>query len=202
MTVIPKAPQHEAVSTTRLIAIAGNPNAGKTTLFNRLTGARQRVGNYPGVTVERKSGHMTLPSGEQVELVDLPGCYSIAARSPEEQIAHDVLLGESTDTRRPDTVVAVIDASNVRRNLYLATQIRDLDTHLIVALNMMDVAKKRGYEIDCSKLSAALGCPVIPIVARTGEGMQELLAAMDRPANGKRACGKGTSLHREAAGRT
>ena len=115
MTVTPKIPLPLATRTRRLIAIAGNPNAGKTTVFNALTGTRQKVGNYPGVTVERKTGQVRLPSGEVIDLVDLPGCYSLSARSPEEQIAHDVLLGR-IDDRRPDKVVVVIDASNLQRN--------------------------------------------------------------------------------------
>ncbi len=166
--------------TRRLIAIAGNPNSGKTTLFNRLTGARQKVGNYPGVTVERKTGQFTLPSGETVDLVDLPGTYSFAARSPEEQISHDVLTGDSAGLKRPDSVIVVLDASNVRRNLYFATQLRDMGVKLIVALNMMDIARKRGFHIDADKLSAAIGCPVVPVVARTGEGMDKLLTAVEQ----------------------
>lgn len=165
--------------TRRLIAIAGNPNSGKTTLFNRLTGARQKVGNYPGVTVERKTGSITLPSGEQIDLVDLPGSYSVAARSPEEQISHDVLSGVSQGLRRPDSVIVVLDATNLRRNLYLATQLRDMGIPLVVALNMMDLARERGFTIDPEKLASAIGCPVIPIVARSGEGIQNLLRSLE-----------------------
>lgn len=166
--------------TRRLIAIAGNPNSGKTTLFNRLTGARHKVGNYPGVTVERKIGQFTLPSGEVVDLVDLPGTYSFAARSPEEQISHDVLIGESQGLKSPDSVIVVLDASNVRRNLYFATQLRDMGVRLIVVLNMMDIARERGFHIDADKLAAAIGCPVVPVVARTGEGVDKLLAEVEK----------------------
>jgi len=189
MTQISREPLQQPTPTRRLVAIAGNPNSGKTTLFNRLTGARHKVGNYPGVTVERKVGLLQLPSGETVDLVDLPGTYSFAARSPEEQISHDVLIGESAGLKRPDLVVVVLDASNVRRNLYFATQLRDMGVRLVVALNMMDIARERGFHIDAQKLSAAIGCPVIPIVARSGEGIDELLAqiAVERKTDGPAA---------------
>lgn len=179
MTVSPRPEVQTPTQTRRLIAIAGNPNSGKTTLFNRLTGARQKVGNYPGVTVERKTGSITLASGEVIDLVDLPGSYSVAARSPEEQISHDVLSGVSQGLRRPDAVVVVLDATNLRRNLYLATQLRDMGMPLVVALNMMDLARERGFQIDPAKLATAIGCPVIPIVARSGEGVEQLLASLE-----------------------
>jgi len=163
----------------RTIAIAGNPNAGKTTLFNALCGTRQKVGNYPGVTVERKTGQTRLPSGETVNIIDLPGCYSLAARSPEEQIAHDVLLGEMEGENAPDLIIVVVDASNLQRNLFLTSQLHDLGIPIIVALNMMDIARERGSEVDPEKLTAALGCAVIPLVARKGEGLDELLAAIE-----------------------
>ncbi len=184
MAVLSKLPHTAGTVKHRLIAIAGNPNAGKTTIFNALTGTRQKVGNYAGVTVERKTGKLELPSGEVVEVVDLPGCYSLAARSPEEQIAHDVLLGEAVGEQRPDKVVVVLDASNLRRNLFLATQLRDLGVPLVVALNMMDIAHEKGMEISSEKLAAALGCPVVPLVARKGEGIENLLAELeDVPCN-------------------
>jgi ferrous iron transport protein B len=172
----------------RVIAIAGNPNAGKTTIFNALTGTRQRVGNYPGVTVERKVGELRLPSGEIADLVDLPGCYSLVARSPEEQIAHDVLLGEVEGEARPDLVVVVVDASNLQRNLFLTTQLRDLGMAMIVALNMMDIAKERGAEVVPEKLSAALGCPVVPLIARREEGLEDLLSLIETTTCGCMEC--------------
>lgn len=175
--------------TRRRIAIAGNPNAGKTTLFNALTGTRQKVGNYPGVTVERKTGQCELPSGEIVEIIDLPGCYSLAARSPEEQIAHDVLLGEMDGEASPDLVIVVVDASNLQRNLFLTSQLHDLGMPMILALNMMDVAQERGSEVSPDKLSDALGCPAIPMVARKGEGIAELLQAIDKQPCGCCTCG-------------
>lgn len=179
MTLITRPETTTPTQSRRLVAIAGNPNSGKTTLFNRLTGARQKVGNYPGVTVERKTGMLTLPSGAVIDIVDLPGSYSIAARSPEEQISHDVLSGFSQGLRRPDTVIVVLDATNVRRNLYLATQLRDMGVPLVVALNMIDLARERGFQIDYEKLSAAIGCPVVPIVARSGEGVDLLLKKLE-----------------------
>lgn len=167
-------------SRRRLIALAGNPNSGKTTLFNALTGTRQKVSNYHGVTVERKIGQLRLTNGEVVDVVDLPGCYSLAARSPEEQIAHDVLLGEMEGDPKPDLVVIVVDASNLQRNLFLMSQLHDLGLPLIVALNMMDVARDRGTEVHPEKLAAALGYPVLPLVARRGEGIEDLLFAIER----------------------
>jgi ferrous iron transport protein B len=178
-----------SASQRRVIAIAGNPNAGKTTVFNALTGTRQKVGNYPGVTVERKIGQLRLPSGETVDVIDTPGCYSLAARSPEEQVAHDVLLGELPGEARPDLVVVIVDASNLQRNLFLATQLRDLGIPLIVGLNMMDVARERGMEVSADKLSTALGCPVVPLIARKGEGMAELIETLQTLDCGDCNCG-------------
>ena len=153
------------------IALAGNPNAGKTSVFNALTGARQHVGNYPGVTVEYKKGE-TQFRGRTVEVVDLPGTYSLTAYSPEELVARNYLIGQ-----RPDVVVDVVDASNLERNLYLAVQLMELGVPLVICLNMVDVAKARGLKIDAAKLSELLGVPVVTTVARQGRGMEELLAA-------------------------
>ncbi len=156
------------------IALAGNPNAGKTSLFNALTGARQHVGNYPGVTVEKKVGEARL-DGETVTIVDLPGTYSLTAYSLEEVAARNFLIGE-----RPDAVIDVVDASNLERNLYLAVQLMELGVPLIICLNMVDVAEARGMKIDAAKLAAKLGVPVVPTVARSGQGVEELLAAAAR----------------------
>ena len=161
----------------RLAVLAGNPNSGKTTLFNALTGMRQKVGNYAGVTVERKSG--VFKAGEEEwDLVDLPGAYSLTARSPEEAIARKALTGELEDAPAPDLAVIVVDASNLDRNLYLATQILELGVPSILALNMMDEAETAGVEIDTESLSLLLGAPVVPMVATLGEGMEELKAAV------------------------
>jgi ferrous iron transport protein B len=153
------------------IALAGNPNSGKTTLFNELTGARQHVGNYPGVTVEKKSG--TYIKGDtRITVVDLPGTYSLTAYSPEEVAARDFLLKE-----KPRVVVNIVDASNLERHLYLTVQFMEMGVPVCLALNMMDVAKTRGIEIRTDRLSELLGVPVVPTVARSGKGKDELMTA-------------------------
>ena len=154
------------------IALAGNPNAGKTTLFNHLTGARQHVGNYPGITVEQKEG-CCLHQGKEIRVVDLPGAYSLTAYSVEELVARDFLIND-----RPDVVVDVVDASNLERNLYLSCQFLELGVPLVIALNMIDAAEKRGVTIDAGKLSVRLGVPVAPIIARSGKGVDEMLDAV------------------------
>ena len=154
------------------IALAGNPNSGKTTLFNTLTGLRQHVGNYPGVTVEKKSG-LCRYDGQTLQVVDLPGTYSLTAYSLEEVVARDFLVQE-----RPRLVVNIVDASNLERNLYLTCQLLEMGTPLVIALNMVDVAGKRGIMIQAEQLAALLGVPVVPIVARTGQGKDQLLQAV------------------------
>ncbi|MHB1184843.1 MAG: ferrous iron transport protein B [Desulfobulbia bacterium] len=157
---------------TITIALAGNPNAGKTTLFNTLTGSRQHVGNYPGVTVEKKEGGYTFPSGEHASIIDLPGTYSLTAYSVEEVVARDYLVQE-----KPDVVINITDASNLERNLYLSTQFLELGVPMVIALNMIDVAQDRGISLDAQKLAELLKVPVIPIIARSGQGTAELMAA-------------------------
>lgn len=154
------------------VALAGNPNSGKTTIFNRLTGARQRVGNYPGVTVEWKQGVRRTPDAE-LRLVDLPGIYSLTTLSDEELVARDYLL-----ERRPDVVVHVVDASNLARNLYLATELLELPIPLVLALNMSDVAQHNGVVIDAEALASRLGVPVVPVVGTRGDGLAELERAI------------------------
>ncbi len=151
------------------VALAGNPNSGKTTLFNELTGARQHVGNYPGVTVEKKEGTYT-HKDFKLHIVDLPGTYSLTAYSLEEVVARDYLVNE-----KPEVVINIVDSSNLERNLYLAVQFLEMGIPVCIALNMIDVAKKRGIEINAEKLSSLLGVPVIPTIARTGQGKQELM---------------------------
>ena len=160
----------------RLVALVGNPNTGKTTIFNALTGFRARTGNYPGVTVEKKHG--ALIGVENAELLDLPGTYSLAARSPDEMVAVDVLLGRRADTPRPDAVIVVVDASNLERNLYLATQVLESGVPAIIALNMSDTAAARGIRIDVNSLSARLGVPVVSLVGHRREGVKELTDAI------------------------
>ncbi|NNK93132.1 MAG: ferrous iron transport protein B, partial [Desulfobacterales bacterium] len=158
---------HAAIS----MALAGNPNAGKTTLFNHLTGARQHVGNYPGITVDRKEGHLSF-NGQEIALIDLPGTYSLTAYSIEELVARDFLVNE-----RPQVVINIVDASNLERNLYLTAQFLELGVPLVIALNMVDVAESRGITIKVDKLSELFGVPVVPIVARSGKGTDKLLDA-------------------------
>jgi ferrous iron transport protein B len=153
------------------IALAGNPNCGKTTLFNALTGARQHVGNYPGVTVEKKTGSYTLED-HKLHLVDLPGTYSLTAYSLEEVVARDFIVRE-----RPALVVNIVDATNLERNLYLTLQFMEMGVPVCMALNMMDVATAKGIEIDVRRLSQLLGIPVIPTIARRGEGARALMRA-------------------------
>ncbi|WP_145241522.1 ferrous iron transport protein B [Urbifossiella limnaea] len=158
---------------TLTVALVGNPNAGKSTLFNALSGLRQRVGNYPGVTVELKKGR--LDAGETpVELIDLPGTYSLAARSPDEMVAVDLLLGRRPEEPRPDVVVSVVDATNLDRHLYLTSQLLDLGEPVVVAVNMTDAAAAQGVRIDYEKLSRELGVPVVPIQANKGVGLDVL----------------------------
>src|SRR5579862_3961356 len=153
---------------TIVVALVGNPNCGKTTIFNALTGLRQKVGNYPGVTVEKKTGRFFGSHGEPMELLDLPGSYSLQVRSPDEAVARDVLLGRQPDTPRPDVIICVVDASNLERNLYLVAQMLELNIPIVVALNMVDVAEKNGVVIDLMALREKLGVPVIATVATKG----------------------------------
>ncbi len=157
-----------------LLALVGNPNCGKTALFNRLTGSRQKVANYAGVTVERKEGRVQTPQGKTLRLLDLPGTYSLYPRSPDERVTCDVLAGRAVGEKRPDLVVCVLDATNLRRNLRLVLAVQRLGLPCVVALNMADLAAKRGLHIDTDKLSRALGVPVLRTVATKGEGLDEL----------------------------
>ncbi|CAO3408246.1 ferrous iron transporter B [Azospirillum largimobile] len=162
------------------IALVGNPNCGKTALFNALTGARQKVANYPGVTVERKVGEFLSPAGARVQLIDLPGTYSLRARSPDEEVTRDVVLGRFEHESPPDVMVCVADATNLRLHLRLVLELRKLGRPIILALNMMDVAEARGCRVDAAALSAALGVPVVPTVAIRRTGIVGLLNQIDR----------------------
>lgn len=168
------AMQKQHTPPTPVIAIAGNPNAGKTALFNAITGSRQHVGNWPGVTVERKEGHVTR-NGTSLRVVDLPGTYSLGSQAVDENIARNFLTRE-----HPDVVINVIDATNLERNLYLTTQLLELGAPLVIALNMFDEAQALGFEIDVEGLAKVLGAPVVPTVAISGQGIEALLdAALD-----------------------
>lgn len=160
-----------------VVVALGNPNTGKSTLFNALTGLRQSVGNYPGVTVERHVGTLSLDFGE-VQLVDLPGTYSLAAQSPDEMVAVDVLLGRVPELGRPHAVLVVADASNLRRNLYLASQVIEMGLPVVIALNMVDHARSKGITIDPAELGARLESRVVPVVASRAEGIDRLRAAL------------------------
>ncbi len=166
------------------IALAGNPNSGKTTVFNNLTGTHQHVGNWPGVTVEKKEGSYRY-GGYQVRVVDLPGVYSLTTYSPDEVVARNFILeGE------PDVVVDILDASNLERNLYLTTQLIELETNLVIALNMMDIAQSRDYQIDVDSLARELGAPVVPMVAKNKEDNKGLLQAIVAAFEGRTAIEK------------
>lgn len=162
-----------APAKTITVALVGNPNTGKSTLFTALAGVRQHVGNYPGVTVEKKTGRMNF-DGAHFLLVDLPGTYSLAPRSPDEMVAVDILLHRHTDEDRPDAVLCVVDAGNIDRNLYLVSQTLELGLPTVVALNMIDVARERGTKIDVAKLRERLGVPIVEIQANRGIGIDEL----------------------------
>jgi ferrous iron transport protein B len=162
-----------------VVAVAGNPNTGKSTLFNALTGARQHVGNYPGITVERRQGACRV-GDRALSFLDLPGTYSLAAGSQDEQVVVDVLTGRLPGEARPRAVVCVVDATNLRRNLFLVSQIAETGLPVVVALNMIDEAEKRGVRLDVPRLAERLGVPVVPTVATRGSGLEDLKAAVVR----------------------
>jgi len=162
------------------VAIIGNPNVGKTELFNRLTGMRQHVGNWPGVTVEKKTGTFTY-RGEEIEVVDLPGTYSLTAQAVDELISRNYIVEE-----KPDVMVNIVDATNLERNLYLTLLLLELEANLVMALNRWDMARNRGIVIEPEKLSELLGVSVIPTVAPTGEGVEDLREAVWRASRTKK----------------
>ncbi|HEY1340385.1 MAG TPA: ferrous iron transporter B, partial [Bryobacteraceae bacterium] len=175
-----------STKTPTSVAVIGPPNSGKTTLFNRLTGLRQKVANFPGVTVEQHTGIAELPDGRAIRLIDLPGVYSLTPRSEDEQIAHDVLTGERADTAKPEAILLVLDSTNLGRHLMLAAPILALGVPTLVVLNMADDLRRRGGKLELAKLSAQLGAPVALISARNDEGIDGiydfLAGAMTKPA--------------------
>ncbi|MFO1475882.1 MAG: ferrous iron transport protein B [Verrucomicrobiota bacterium] len=188
MGTVPAKPKPSAPAPAgpRYVVLTGNPNCGKTTVFNALTGLRAKVGNYAGVTVERKEGRLLqTPSGLDVRMLDLPGTYSLSPNSLDEQISRDVLLHRLPELPPPDLIVIVVDASNLQRNLYYATQVIELGHPTLLALNMVDVAEANGQSIDAAKLSELLGVPVLPVIASGGSGIPELrrriLEALEHP---------------------
>lgn len=172
--------QVQAAARTPLIALLGNPNCGKTALFNRLTGARQKVANYAGVTIERKEGNFTSPGGRAFRVLDLPGAYSLSATTPDEAITRDVVAGLRAGEQAPDAIVCVVSAINLRLNLRLVLEIKRLGLPMVLALNMVDVARKRGIAIDAAALEKELGIPVVETVAVHAGGEKSLLRSLDR----------------------
>src|SRR5215467_6128216 len=175
-----------ASAPVKTVAVVGPPNSGKTTLFNRLTGLRQKVANFPGVTVEQHTGIAELPDGRAIRMIDLPAVYSLSPRSEDEQVAHDVLTGRRTDTPKPEAVLLVLDSTNLARHLMLAAPILALGVPTLVILNMADDLRNRGGKLDLAALSAELGAPVALVSARQGEGVEKvvdfLAGVMPKPA--------------------
>ena len=169
----------EAVLKSARVALVGNPNTGKTALFNALTGGRQKVANYAGVTVERKEGHLTTASGRSLSILDLPGTYSLRARSPDEAITRDAVLGKLAGETPPDVVLAVADATNLRLVLRLILELKAVGRPMVLALNMYDIAQRQGLRIDIEGLKRELGCPIVTTVATRKRGIADLTAAVD-----------------------
>ena len=178
LAAVPQAPSSKPAS-QRIVAVVGAPNSGKSTLFNRLTGLRQKVANYPGVTVEKRIGRARLPTGKEVLLVDLPGVYSLSPHSEDERITRDVLAGQNADVPRPDAVILILDSTNLGRHLTLAAPILSLGLPTLVALNMADDLERRGGSLDTASLSKEIGAPVALISARSGQGIDQVVRFLD-----------------------
>ncbi|RMF80138.1 MAG: ferrous iron transport protein B, partial [Planctomycetota bacterium] len=173
-------PQATTATAEQVVALVGNPNTGKTALFNALTGFRRHVANYPGVTVETASGPIR-GAARSLTLLDLPGVYSLAPMSPDEIVATDVLFGRAEPLyRRPNAIIAIVDASNIERNFYLVTQLLELGLPIVIALNMIDIAARRGIRIDHQRLSERLGVPVVPVIATRKATVAPLVAAVEK----------------------
>ncbi|HQR05893.1 MAG TPA: ferrous iron transport protein B, partial [Gemmatales bacterium] len=177
MTALPATHGASAAKRHLTVALVGNPNTGKTTLFNALCGLHQRVGNYPGVTVEKKVGTCTI-GNTTIQFIDLPGTYSLAARSPDELVTVDLLLGHQAGEPKPDLILNIVDASNLERHLFLTTQLIDLGIPIIVAANMMDHAQSQGIAVDFDKIRTNLGLTILPIEAHRKKGLEELRTAL------------------------
>ena len=186
------------------IALVGNPNAGKSSLFNALTGARQKIANYPGVTVERKAGHASFADGRPISLIDLPGTYSLTPASLDEAVTRDVVLGRQEGEKRPDALIVVLDAANLDNHLCFALELLALNLPTVIALNMVDLAERDGLTLDAERLSRELGVPVVPTVAVRKRGLTELLGAVDsairshQPREAVAAPANDASLHQRA----
>ncbi len=178
-------PETEELSKPRTarLALVGNPNCGKTALFNALTGSRQKVANYAGVTVERKEGHLTTAAGRHLSILDLPGTYSLRARSPDEEVTRDVVLGRYPGEEAPDLVIVVADATNLRLVLRLILELKQVGRPMVLALNMYDIAQRQGLRIDIEALRRELGCPIITTVATRKRGIDELVSAVEGELN-------------------
>jgi len=177
-----------------LVALVGNPNCGKTALFNRLTGSHQKVANYAGVTVERKEGKLATPAGKDLRVLDLPGTYSLHPRSPDEKVTCDVLSGHAEGEKRPDLVICVVDATNLRRNLRLVLAVKRMGLPCVVALNMVDLAARSGIRVDVDALSSALAVPVVNTIAVESNGAEALLALLDQPEIWRRTAPAGNGM--------
>ncbi|KXV67297.1 iron transporter FeoB, partial [Gluconobacter japonicus] len=163
------------------IALVGNPNCGKTSLFNQLTGSRQKVANYAGVTVERKEGFFSTPQGKSIRVLDLPGAYSLSSTSPDEDVTRDVCLGRHRTEPRPQLLIGVVSATNLRLHLRFLLELRELGVPIIVALSMMDEAKRNGMTIDIAGLERDLGLTIVPVISLHRQGVQPLLEVLDHP---------------------
>jgi len=187
MTTVPlrihRAPSLTPKDGPPIVALAGNPNAGKTAVFNALTGLRAKTSNFPGTTIECRTGKLKI-DGHDTQVLDLPGLYGLGGCTDEERVARDAILGAIPGMAKPDAIVAVVDATNLERNLYLASQILDLNVPMIIVLTMMDLAKRDGTKIDINALSLDLGCPVVPVSGRTGEGINDLKRELHRLVTG------------------
>lgn len=180
----------ETLSAAARVALVGNPNSGKTALFNALTGSRQKVANYAGVTVERKEGHLRTADGQTLSVLDLPGTYSLRARSPDEAVTRDAVLGKLAGEAAPDVLVCVADATNLRLVLRLILELKAVGRPMVLALNMYDIAQRQGLRIDLEGLQRELGCPIVTTVATRKRGVEDLVAQVAQMVRAGEAAGE------------